>query len=109
MADEIIVNDQGFGNFEKRYPRLPGETDGLYAQRQEKAGTCLAIASVECRNIPMYKELLGRARHHHVPVLVITDPIPDLIADRAAESAAKSKEDHLAEARRADYLRNRRR
>ena len=98
LKHQVLPQD-AWGTFEALYPRTAGETDAAYAQRQEKNGTAFCITSEECRDIGLFKSTLSEARRADLPLLVVTDPIPDAPAERAAERQEKSKEQYLREAR----------
>ena len=98
VKHQVLPNDN-WAAFEVAYPRVQGETDAAYAMRQQKNGTAYCITSDECRDVPLFKDTLAEARRADLPLLVVTDPVPDHAGDRAAERQEKSKDQYLREAR----------
>jgi hypothetical protein len=94
------VTDEHFGRFHRFLLPIDGEPPVAYATRLERAGLAIAFSAEQMRDVPLFKETMRAARAAGLPIAVVTAPIPNPTADRAAESAAKSHEQWLAEARR---------
>jgi hypothetical protein len=99
------VPDTEFDRFERFLPRLPGEPDKQYAARLEDKGLAFILTSEGMRNIPEFKATRDAARDAGVPLAFLSAPMPDPIAERLQERAAKSPHDYLREARDAQAYR----
>jgi hypothetical protein len=86
--------------FERFLPRIPNERDAHYAGRLRTAGLAFVTDSNSIHDdFLSYKALQAAAEDAGQAVVVLTNPIPNPMAERLAERETKSPQEYLDEIR----------